>query len=182
MLFALVNRVLDGLLAMKLALVACEAVTAAVLMDLLRRVGRPATRVEAVQDALLTVHRLRHTYDPPRPLRPWLTAIADRRTVDRLRRRGPQPKHETSLGPLAETLVVPPASGWGHASEWRFAAERVRDAVAELPESQRQALTLTKLQGLSLAKASARSGLSACAARVATHRALRTLRMRLRVG
>ncbi|HYI81750.1 MAG TPA: hypothetical protein VEX11_00905, partial [Acetobacteraceae bacterium] len=47
MLFALVNRVSDGLLAMKLALVACEAVTAAVLVDLLRRLRRPVTRVVA---------------------------------------------------------------------------------------------------------------------------------------
>ena len=47
MLFALVNRVSDGLLAMKLALVACEAATVAVLLDLLRRLGRPAVRVVA---------------------------------------------------------------------------------------------------------------------------------------
>lgn len=47
MLFAVVNRVSDGLLAMKLALVACEAVTVAVLLDLLRRLERPALRIVA---------------------------------------------------------------------------------------------------------------------------------------
>ena len=47
MLFALVNRVSDGLLAMKLALVACEAVTVALLVDLLLRLRQPATRVVA---------------------------------------------------------------------------------------------------------------------------------------
>ena len=53
--------------------------------------------------------------------------------------------------------------------------------MTELPESQRQALTLTKLQGLSLAEASARSGLSVGALKVASHRALRTLRICLGV-
>ncbi len=47
MLFALVNRVSDSVLALKLALVACEAVTVAVLVDLLRRLRLPATRVVA---------------------------------------------------------------------------------------------------------------------------------------
>lgn len=47
MLFALVNRVSDSVLAIKLALVACEAATVAVLVDLLRRLRLPATRVVA---------------------------------------------------------------------------------------------------------------------------------------
>ncbi|HLX28119.1 MAG TPA: sigma factor [Casimicrobiaceae bacterium] len=41
---------------------------------------------DVVQDVLLTVHAVRHTYDPARPFGPWLTAIARRRIVDRLRR------------------------------------------------------------------------------------------------
>jgi hypothetical protein len=47
MLFLLVGRLADGLLAMKLALVACEAITVAVLLDLLRRLKRPALRIVA---------------------------------------------------------------------------------------------------------------------------------------
>jgi RNA polymerase sigma-70 factor, ECF subfamily len=47
-------------------------------------------RVERVlHDALLTVHRLRHTYDPRRPIGPWLHAIADaeaRRARTKLKR------------------------------------------------------------------------------------------------
>ncbi|MBD0273085.1 MAG: RNA polymerase sigma factor [Acetobacteraceae bacterium] len=122
-----------------------------------RRLGHAAEVEEAVQDALLTVHRLRHTYDPGRPLRPWLATIADRRAVDRLRRHGRRTRLETLLGPPRE---APPAEGRGHAGEGRLAAEELRAAVAKLPDSQRHALTLTKLQGLSLAEASARSGLS----------------------
>jgi RNA polymerase sigma-70 factor (ECF subfamily) len=53
--------------------------------------------------------------------------------------------------------------------------------VAELPESQRTALRLAKLEDLPLAEASARSGLSVGALKVATHRAVRALRRRLGV-
>ncbi|MBY0335907.1 MAG: RNA polymerase subunit sigma, partial [Acetobacteraceae bacterium] len=51
-----------------------------------RRIADPAEVEDAVQDTLLTLHALRHTYDPARPLRPWLAAIAERRAVDRVRR------------------------------------------------------------------------------------------------
>src|SRR5271154_3885744 len=37
---------------------------------------------DAVQDILLTVHAVRHTYDPARPIKPWLVAIARRRIID----------------------------------------------------------------------------------------------------
>src|SRR5207253_195487 len=43
---------------------------------------------DAVQDVLVTVHAVRQTYDPARPFGPWLTAIANRRIVDQVRRRG----------------------------------------------------------------------------------------------
>ena len=130
---------------------------------------------------MLTIHHLRHTYDPARPLQPWLATIADRRAVDRLRRHGRRARHETALDPASETFAVPSANGWENAGEERLAAKQLRDAVTELPESQRQALTLTRLQDLSLAEASARSGLSVGALKVASHRALRTLRIRLGV-
>ena len=39
----------------------------------------------AVQDVLLTMHALRHTYDPSRPFAPWLLDIANRRAPCRPR-------------------------------------------------------------------------------------------------
>lgn len=52
----------------------------------------------------------------------------------------------------------------------------LRAAVRELPASQRTALQLTKIEALSLAEASARSGMSMGALKVATHRAVLSLR------
>jgi RNA polymerase sigma-70 factor (ECF subfamily) len=134
---------------------------------------------DAVQDTLLTVHRLRHTYDSARPLRPWLVAICDRRCVDHLRRRGRRQGRETPIEAFGDTLAAPPSGREG--GEARIAAAELRAAVAELPESQRTALRLAKLEDLPLAEASARSGLSVGALKVATHRAVRALRRRLGV-
>lgn len=47
MLFFLVGRIADGLLAMRLTFIAFEVVTVAVLLDLLRRIGQPPARVIA---------------------------------------------------------------------------------------------------------------------------------------
>lgn len=137
---------------------------------------RDATEAEdAVQDTLLTLHRVRHTYDPERPFRPWIAAIAERRALDRGRRRGRAGARETPLEDAAEIGAE------GQAEE-RFAARQLREAVGELPQSQRTALQLTKIEQLSLQVASQRSGMSIGALKVATHRALQTLRKRLTGG
>jgi len=160
---------------------AYEALLRAIL-PLLRRIARrriaiPAEAEDAVQDALLTIHQLRHTYDPTRPIRPWLAAIAERRAVDRLRRHGRRAGREAPIGEVGETLAASAAN----TGEDRVAAAELRAAVADLPEAQRTALALAKLEDLPLAEASARSGMSVGALKVATHRAVRTLRRRFGV-
>lgn len=141
------------------------------------RLRDPQEAEDAVQDTLMTVHALRHTYDPARPFGPWLSTIAARRAVDRLRRHGRTAGRESAIDDLPEAAaaVAPEA-------EARLAARHLRDAVAELPESQRTALRLAKLEDLPLSEASARSGLSVGALKVATHRALHTLRRRFGVA
>lgn len=140
-----------------------------------RRISDPAEAEDAVQDTLLSVHQLRATYDPGRPLRPWLAAIAERRAIDRLRRHGRRQGRETPIEHFGETLASP-ATNTG---EERVDAARLRAAVAELPPAQRTALALAKLEDLPLAEASARSGMSVGALKVATHRAVKALRKRL---
>jgi RNA polymerase sigma-70 factor (ECF subfamily) len=47
--------------------------------------------------------------------------------------------------------------------------------LAELPEAQQQAIALIKLQGLSVAEASQRTGVSASALKVQVHRGIKRL-------
>jgi RNA polymerase sigma-70 factor (ECF subfamily) len=127
---------------------------------------------DAVQDVLLCVHAIRHTYDPARPFGPWLVAIARRRIVDRLRRQGRTRRHETPLEEEHETFGVDETN---YAEEGAD-AEVARQAVERLPAAQREAIQLMKLQELSLRQASAASGMTVAALKVATHRGLKALR------
>ena len=38
-----------------------------------------------MQEALITIHKARHTYDPGRPFGPWFYAIVNSRLIDALR-------------------------------------------------------------------------------------------------
>jgi RNA polymerase sigma-70 factor (ECF subfamily) len=144
------------------------------------RLRDPADAEDAVQDALLTIHRVRDTYDPARPFRPWLAAIAERRAVDRGRSRGRVASRQVEIDAAAE--VTAPGPGADAEIDSRRAAAALRAAVETLPASQRTALGLTKIEGLSLAEASQRSGMTVGALKVATHRALQSLRRRLGAG
>lgn len=141
-----------------------------------RRLRGEADVEDAVQDTLLTIHQIRHTYDPTRPIRPWLSAIAERRALDRVRTVSRRAGREEELTDIHhETL----AGSLTNEGESRLQARDVRAAVADLPPGQRQAIELLKLEELSLAEASARTGQSVTALKVATHRAIVALRRRI---
>jgi RNA polymerase sigma-70 factor (ECF subfamily) len=142
-----------------------------------RRLRGEADVEDAVQDALLTIHQIRHTYDPSRPIRPWLAAIAERRALDRVRTVARRAGREEELTEILhhETLSGPGTND----GESRLQARDVRAAVADLPPGQRQAIELLKLEELSLNEASARTGQSVTALKVATHRAILALRRRI---
>lgn len=147
------------------------------LRAIARRCFRHPSDVEdVVQDVLLTIHSIRHTYDPARPFGPWLAAIANRRVIDRLRHDTRRRAREIELGPEHETF--------SHAdAEPDAMAERMLlEAIAKLPPEQRDAVKMLKLREMSLKEASRRSGRSISALKVATHRALANLRKLLGRG
>jgi RNA polymerase sigma-70 factor (ECF subfamily) len=133
---------------------------------------------DAVQDALLTVHAIRHTYDPGRPFGPWLVAIANRRIIDRLRRQTRTRLREVELSPEHETFL-PEAANF-HSEEATADEAALHAAITVLPRDQREAISLLKLKEMSLKEAALASGRSVSALKVATHRAIKSLRKRLR--
>ncbi|MFJ4290654.1 sigma-70 family RNA polymerase sigma factor [Cupriavidus sp. NPDC089707] len=149
-----------------------EAITPYVRALVARQVRNRGDIEDTVQDVLLTVHAVRHTYDPARPFGPWLVAIANRRIVDGLRRRGRIGSHETELDPEQETFWPSAAN----LQEETVDARAVQDAIERLPAGQREALRMLKLEEMSLKEAAAASGVSVGALKVATHRALKSLR------
>ena len=127
---------------------------------------------DVVQDVLLTIHAVRQTYDPMRPFGPWLVAIARRRIIDGLRRRGRTSAREVPLDSEDETFAAPESNYHEAASQGRA----LREALQELPPGQREAIRMVKLEEMTLKEAAAASGMSVAALKVATHRGLKNLR------
>ena len=128
---------------------------------------------DLVQDVLLSLHAVRATYDPSRPFMPWLLAITRHRLADGARRYARTAAREVYVDDAEVTFADPGANPDQDAPG---DAESLRRAVGALPPGQRQAIELLKLQELSLKEASAVSGVSVAALKVATHRAMATLR------
>jgi len=128
---------------------------------------------DLVQETLLAVHLQRGTYDPSLPVSAWVLAIARHKLIDLWRRRGRREALHEPLDELDESL---------HAATDDEAPAR-RDLLGllqELPEAQRTAIALTKIEGLSVAEASARTGASVSAIKVQVHRGLKRLAERVR--
>ncbi len=143
-----------------------------------RRRGLGEEYVEDLaQDVLMSVHAARATYDPARPFGPWLAAIVRYRLADAARRYARQGAHEVDVADPAVTFVEPatntePGAGPGD-------AELLAEALQQLSPGQRQAIELLKLKEMSLKEASAATGLSQGALKLATHRAMVALRRAL---
>jgi RNA polymerase sigma-70 factor (ECF subfamily) len=132
---------------------------------------------DVVQETLLTVHRVRHTYDPARSYDAWLAALAGRRAIDALRSRGRRQRRETHDQCALDQFA-------GHddasvASERAQEASRLRAAIAELPPGQREAVEQMGLKEHSLTEAASETGRNTGALKVNLHRALKALRGRL---
>lgn len=131
---------------------------------------------DVVQDVLLTLHAIRETYDPSRPFSPWLHGVVKHRVADRIRSRGRIWSREVALPEDHETSSAF-ATNAPDALEW--SSRSLKAAIDGLPSGQKQAVTLLKLHEMSLKEASATSGMSVVALKVACHRALKSLRVRL---
>ncbi len=133
---------------------------------------------DAVQDILLTMHSVRHTYDPERPFAPWLAAIARHRLIDRLRKEGRTLAREIPFEEEHETISIDESNSL----EERENARLLRSAMTQLSDGQRQAVELLKLKEMSLKEASLHSGQSEQALKVSVHRAIKRLRSLLTEG
>jgi RNA polymerase sigma-70 factor (ECF subfamily) len=140
------------------------------------RLADAAAAEDVVQNTLLSIHRARHTYRPERPFGPWWRAIARNAVIDLLRERGRR-AGEVDL----EGLELSTGSNLPDLDRDRISPALER-ALAALPPNQRQAVQLLHLEGLSVAEAAARVGISPGALKVRAHRGYRALRQRLQQG
>jgi len=121
---------------------------------------------EATQDTFSTLWRRAATYDPERAkVSTWLFVIARNRAIELIRSRTRVPEPHESVETVGE--ADDPADLVAIADE----AERIARAIAELPESQLQAIRLAYFDGLSHGEIADRLG-----------QPLGTVKSRIRLG
>jgi len=138
---------------------------------LLRFTGNHEDAEELVQIAFLKAWRGRDTFGGKSSLKTWLFAIAIHAARDHARKARWE---KTGCAERLETAPDPrPAAG--EALERTEAIERMRKALAELPETLRAPLMLVRFDGLSYREAAEALDVSADAVRMRLHRAHRIL-------
>ncbi len=133
---------------------------------------------DVTQESFLRAYRSLASYDPSRPFRPWMYAVATRTglNVIRSRKRREETIARGKQDPttaLAVTHEDPVSVRTVALGELR---ERLAEAVAMLPEASRILVHLRYQEGMSIVEAAEVAGMSEGAARVALHRARKTLR------
>ncbi len=126
------------------------------------------TAEDLLQDAFLQIHRARHTYTPPRPVRPWVYAIS--RHVALMHLRSKRRRKESIAAEDLPEVPVPP--------ELESYADRatVHRLLAALPRASQEVLILHHLLGLSFEEVGLIVGAAAGTAKVRAHRAIKSLR------
>ena len=133
------------------------------------RLRDDAAHEDVAQEVLLSIHTARHTYRPERALVPWVRAIARNAVIDQVRRHQRREGRHTALEPDLLQEEPRPAVD----APLSRGLER---ALATLPGAQRQAVTLLKVKGLSVAEAAEQAGVSQGALKLRAHRGYKALR------
>lgn len=129
--------------------------------------GAPASEAEdVVQEVLIAVHLKRGSWDPIRPIGPWLSTIVRNKLIDSLRRRG---RHVNV--PIEDVIATL------EAEERTDNLDRldVDHMMEKLKSPQRDIVRSISIEGTSVRETAERLKMSEGAVRVALHRALKSL-------
>jgi RNA polymerase sigma-70 factor, ECF subfamily len=136
---------------------------------LFRRIKNRAQTEDLVQQTLLQMHCARGRFLPGARVLPWMYAIANRLAIDTFRRAGRE-----------IALVDEEGAGRADSADDILEAKRLaRDIGRELeriPQNQRVAFELVKLEGLSLKEAAEALGTTVMSVKLRTHRAYEAIR------
>jgi RNA polymerase sigma-70 factor (ECF subfamily) len=137
-----------------------------------RRMDTGADVEDLVQETLMAIHRRHMTYDPAQPFTAWVHAIARYKLIDHWRRS--RVRRHVPLDDVSDWLTETSTVEEGAT---RADLDRV---LSVLPDRQRALVRDVKIEGLSLAEAGRRMGVSEGAAKVALHRAMKALTLGVR--
>lgn len=142
---------------------------------LLHSTGSPALTEDLSQQTWLQVHRARRSFRMEERFAAWLYTIAANLRRDAARRKRRRPEDLTSDGQLPTQMVeAPPPPGEG--------IERVRRALASLPEGYRDVIIMHRWHDLNFAEIAAILGTTESAIKLRAFRGYERLRELLREG
>jgi RNA polymerase sigma factor (sigma-70 family) len=121
---------------------------------------------DVVQEALLALHLKRHTWDPERPIIPWIMTITRNKLIDARRRRG-----NGNALPIEELSDILGTDGSEEQTN-RFDMDRM---LERLGDRQRDLVRSLSLEGRSVQETAKRLNMTEVAVRVALHRAIKAL-------
>jgi RNA polymerase sigma-70 factor (ECF subfamily) len=132
---------------------------------------------DLLQDAWFRVHKARHTYRPGERLLPWLYAIARHVKIDAFRKRRSELYEESLDATPGRTpaIAAPAIDGGAKTLE-------LEQLLAELPDSQREVISLLKVSGLSLEEVARATSSTVGSVKQKAHRAYTKLRALLSEG
>lgn len=133
-----------------------------------RLTAMPDEVEDLVQETLMAIHLKRSSYDDRYPVSAWVLSIGKYKLVDFWRRHGRRDAlhddiEQTDPQDLAEIEQEPGTS------------RDLEKLLQTLPQAQRTAIELTKLQGMTVVEAASQTGMSVSAIKVNVHRGLQRL-------
>jgi RNA polymerase sigma-70 factor (ECF subfamily) len=137
-----------------------------------KRLSDSAGVEDIVQDALLSIHRDRHTYDPHRPFGPWMYAIARHRLLDHVAKQRRRDRREL----IGEAELELAYSRAGTGVEPAGESMLLQRALALLSDKELEIIRMLKLEGRSVAEISEKTGRSSSSVKVTAHRGYKRLR------
>lgn len=141
------------------------------LLGYLMKMARSrAVAEDLLQQAFLKVHRARAAYVRGADPLPWIYSIAHRTFIDEAR------KNKRAIVKVADEEVPDIAVPVVDEPIDPELTKQALDALAQLPEQQREAVVLTKLDGKSVAEAAEIAGTTVGAMKVRAHRGYEALR------
>lgn len=127
-----------------------------------KKLGGIVESEDVTQECLLGVHRHLNTYNPEKPIGPWLSALIRYKVADHFR-----VCSKMKLEPLNDEII----DAKSVTDDTEATNNQLMECVMKLPSALQNALILTKIQGLDYAEAAKIEGISEPALRKRISRA-----------
>ncbi len=129
---------------------------------------------DIVQEIFLSIHKSLPSFDPGRPVKPWVAAIANRRVIDYIRKLSTRNDKEELTADGDVTIYVDQTN--------TTITDDVPPVLDILPEETKRAIVLTKFEGYSTKEAADILGLKSNALRTRISRGLNLIKRKIEEG